>query len=201
MVILRLKETGSLLISGNISGKGGKVLAPDYFCHLMPVMYSKSLFIRSSSNWKRYNYLSYKNGEIDNNDLGPFMTICRYLLPGTGSERARKSLHKIVPSVLLTSTATVYNSFVFLQNTQDVVNIKVSDGVKPFFQDTLSAGKGVRELAIDLNKPKDVRIEFEGYVSRMYTVLVLKVKKGLWLTIFRRRGVPVLNSQWSEKKT
>ena len=63
-------------------GRGGT--GPGLFLPLMPVMYSKSIFIRSSSNWRRYNYLSYKNSEIENKNLGPFMTLCRYLPPGTG---------------------------------------------------------------------------------------------------------------------
>ena len=42
---------------------------PGLFLPLMPVMYTKSIWIRSSSNWKRYNYLSYKAGEISHRHL------------------------------------------------------------------------------------------------------------------------------------
>ena len=61
-------------------GRGGT--GPGLFLPVMPVMYTKSVWIRSSSNWKRYNYLSYKSGEISHRNLGPFMAICRYLPDG-----------------------------------------------------------------------------------------------------------------------
>ena len=51
--------------------KGRTGTGPGLFQPLMPVMYTESIYIRSSSNWKRYNYLSYKNGGISHNDLGP----------------------------------------------------------------------------------------------------------------------------------
>ena len=50
-------------------GHGGT--GPGLFLPLMPVMYTKSVWMRSSSNWKKYNYLSYKSGEISHRDLGP----------------------------------------------------------------------------------------------------------------------------------
>ena len=62
--------------------KTGGGTGPGLFLPLMPVMYTKSIWVRSSSNWKRYNYLSYKNGEISHTALGPFMALCRYLPEG-----------------------------------------------------------------------------------------------------------------------
>ncbi len=50
-------------------GRGGT--GPGLFLPVMPVMYTKSVWLRSSPNWKRYNYLSYRNGEITHNRLGP----------------------------------------------------------------------------------------------------------------------------------
>jgi alginate O-acetyltransferase complex protein AlgI len=169
--------------------KGREGTGPGLFLPLMPVMYSKSIFIRSSSNWKRYNYLSYKNGEIDNNDLGPFMTICRYLNSGVRSEEPVKASIRIVPSVFADSAATVFDELrLFYKNTQDVVNIKVSDGVKQLFQDTLSAWKGIRELVIKLYRSKDVRIEFEGYVSPDIYGISIESEKGVVIDNIPQRG-------------
>jgi D-alanyl-lipoteichoic acid acyltransferase DltB (MBOAT superfamily) len=169
--------------------KGREGTGPGLFLPLMPVMYSKSLFIRSSSNWKRYNYLSYKNGEIDNNGLGPFMTICRYMLSGTRSVEPVKASIRIVPSVFADSSAAVYDKLrLFYKNTQDVVNIKVSDGVKQLFRDTLSVGKGIRELEIKLYKSKDIRIEFEGYVSPDIYGISIESEKGVVVDNIPQRG-------------
>ena len=53
---------------------------PGLFLPVMPVMYTKTIWLKSSSNWKRFNYLSYKSGEIAHNKLGPFMAFCRFYL-------------------------------------------------------------------------------------------------------------------------
>ena len=60
----RLTSSYDILSRNNRGGTG-----PGLFLPLMPVMYTKSIWIRSSSNWKRYNYLSYRNGEISHTAL------------------------------------------------------------------------------------------------------------------------------------
>ena len=169
--------------------KGRNGTGPGLFLPLMPVMYTKSLFIRSSSNWKRYNYLSYKNGEIENCDLGPFMTICRYLPSGNRSVEPVKATIRIVPSVLADSAAATFDNIrLFYKNTQDAVNLTVDDGVKQVFQDTLNAALGIRELSIKLNNPKDVRIEFDGNVSPDIYGISIESEKGVVVDNIAQRG-------------
>ncbi|MBP1667481.1 MAG: lytic transglycosylase, partial [Bacteroidetes bacterium] len=74
---------------------GRKGTGPGLFLPVMPVMYTKSLWIHSSSDWKRYNYLSYGNGELSHNRLGPFMTLCRFLPEGTITNEPVKALVRI----------------------------------------------------------------------------------------------------------
>lgn len=169
--------------------KGRAGTGPGLFLPLMPVMDSKSVFIRTSSNWKRYNYLSYKNGEIGNSDLGPFMTLCRYLPPATRSAKPVKASLRIVPSVFADSAVAVYENFrLFYKNTQDVVNIKVSEGDKQIFKGTLSKGNGIREFKIKLNKPKDLRIEFVGNVSPDIYGISIESEKGVVVDNIPQRG-------------
>ena len=105
-------------------GHGGT--GPGLFLPLMPVMYTKSVWIRSSSNWKRYNYLSYKTGEIKHRDLGPFMTICRYLPEGEKTPVPVKAFVRIRPSNVADIASSQYDILrVFYGNTEDVVNIVV----------------------------------------------------------------------------
>ena len=111
--------------------KGREGTGPGLFLPLMPVMYSRSIFIRSSSNWKRYNYLSFKNGEIGSTDLGPFMTICRYLPDGVRSDAVVQASVRIVPSAFADSAAAIYDNLrIFYKNTQDTVFVRVSEGDK-----------------------------------------------------------------------
>jgi alginate O-acetyltransferase complex protein AlgI len=169
--------------------KGKNGTGPGLFLPLMPVMYSESVFIRSSSNWKRYNYLSYKNGEIDNNDLGPFMTLCRFIPPGTVSEVPVKASVRIVPSVFADSAATVYETLrILYRNSQGVVSIKVDEADNQIFNDTLSRSVGISEIKIDLHKVKDIRIEFEGKVSPDIYAISIESEKGVVVDNIPQRG-------------
>jgi hypothetical protein len=103
---------------------GRKGTGPGLFLPLMPVMYTKSVWIRSSSNWKRYNYLSYKAGEISHRNLGPFMAICRYLPEGETTSDPEKAFIKIRPSNFADSASAEYDFLrIFYGNTEDIVNI------------------------------------------------------------------------------
>jgi alginate O-acetyltransferase complex protein AlgI len=168
-------------------GKGGT--GPGLFLPLMPVMYSKSVYIRSSANWKRYNYLSFKNKVLENNELGPFMTICRFLPPGTRSDEPVKASIRIVPSVFADSSAIIYDNLrIFYGNTRDVVNIRVSDADNQIYKDTLSRGVGINELNIELEKPKDLRIDFEGSTSPDIYGLSIESKYGVVVDNIPQRG-------------
>jgi hypothetical protein len=84
-------------------GTGPGLLQP-----LMPVMYTKSVWMRSSSNWKKYNYLSFKSGEISHRDLGPFMAICRYLPEGKTVTALEKAYVRIRPSNVADSASSEF---------------------------------------------------------------------------------------------
>jgi alginate O-acetyltransferase complex protein AlgI len=168
-------------------GRGGT--GPGLFLPLMPVMYTKSVFIRSSSNWRRYNYLSFKNNEIKNSDLGPFMTLCRFLPSEIKLEEPIKAMVRIMPSEFADSAAAVYNNLrIFYKNTQGTVNLKVNDGDKLIFKDTLSISNSISELAIKLNNPKEVLIEFEGYVSPDIYGISIESEKGVVVDNIPQRG-------------
>ena len=136
---------------------------PGLFLPLMPVMYTKTIWLRSSSNWVRYNYLSYKNGDIPHRNLGPFMTLCRYLPDGTTSLVPEKAFVKIRPSIMADSASSCYDILrVFYGNTPDTVKIKVNEDGKEVFSDTLKRGGGFNEIKCQLKGAKEILIEFEG---------------------------------------
>ena len=154
----------SLLRQALRKGHGGT--GPGLFLPLMPVMYTKSLWVRSSSNWVRYNYLSYKAGEITHRNLGPFMTICRFLPEGVRSSSIEKAYVRIVPSYLADSSSAFYDHLrIFYGNTDDIVNVTVKADGNEIFTDTLVRGKGLNELSCELRGGKEILIEFEGNVS------------------------------------
>ncbi len=169
------------------TGCGGA--GPGLFLPLMPVMYTKSVWLRSSSNWKRYNYLTYKSKEISRRDFGPFMTMCRYLPDGKKVKVSEKAYVRIKPSYLADSASAVYNILrVFYGNTSDVVKIEVYADNNRVFSDTLKRGKGFNEISCQLNRAKDILIEFSGKVSPDIYGLSIESKAGLIIDNIPQRG-------------
>jgi alginate O-acetyltransferase complex protein AlgI len=162
---------------------------PGLFMPLMPVMYTNSIWLRSSSNWKRYNYLSYKNGEILHKNLGPFMTICRYLPAGESAKVSKKAFVKIKPSNAADSASSVYDLLrVLYGNTNGVVSLSVSADNHVVFSDTLIRGLGVKEISCQLSGAKEILLEFEGKVSPDIYGISIESKGGLILDNIPQRG-------------
>ncbi|MGC1391221.1 MAG: hypothetical protein WA816_09300, partial [Bacteroidales bacterium] len=168
-------------------GRGGT--GPGLFLPLMPVMYTKSVWIRSSSNWKRYNYLSYKQGEISHRNLGPFMAICRYLPEGETTSTPEKAFVKIRPSNVADSSSSEYDILrIFYGNTLSTVNVVIKANNKKLFADTLIRGTGFNEIKCPLHGGKDIEIEFEGKGSPDIYGISIESKTGVIVDNVPQRG-------------
>jgi alginate O-acetyltransferase complex protein AlgI len=162
---------------------------PGLFLPLMPVMYTKTAWIRSSSNWERYNYLSYKNGEIPHPDLGPFMTICRYLPNGITSNIPVKAFVKIRPSSMADSASSAYEVLrIFYGNTEDIVSIVVKTDEKEIFAGTLTMGAGFNGLKCKVTGAREILIEFEGKVSPDIYGISIESSNGVIVDNIPQRG-------------
>ena len=162
---------------------------PGLFLPLMPVMYTKSVWLRSSSNWKRYNYLSYKAGEISHRNLGPFMAICRYLPEGEKTSVPEKAFVRIRPSNVADSASSEYNILrVFYGNTEDVVNVVIKAGDNEIFADTLKKDKNFNEITCPLKGAKEILIEFTGKVSPDIYGISIESKAGIMVDNIPQRG-------------
>jgi alginate O-acetyltransferase complex protein AlgI len=173
----------------NTLRKGHGGTGPGLFLPLMPVMYTKSLWIRSSSNWKRYNYLSYKAGEISHRNLGPFMAICRYLPEGVKTSVPEKAFVRIKRSNFADSASAEYDFLrVFYGNSEagNKVTIKADDEV--VFADTLERGRGFKEIGCLLNGAKDILIEFVGRGSPDIYGISIESKTGVIVDNIPQRG-------------
>ena len=168
-------------------GRGGT--GPGLFLPLMPVMYTKSVWLRSSSNWKRYNYLSYKAGEISHRILGPFMAICRYLPEGETTSDPEKAFIRIGPSNVADSSSAEYDILrIFYGNTQSIVNIVVKANGIELFADTLKRGTDYNEIRCSLHGKRDIEIEFEGRVSPDIYGISIESKTGVVVDNIPQRG-------------
>jgi alginate O-acetyltransferase complex protein AlgI len=168
-------------------GRGGT--GPGLFLPLMPVMYTKSIWLRSSSNWKKYNYLSYKSGELSHRKLGPFMAICRYLPEGETATTPEKAFVRIRPSNVADSSSSDYCLLrIFYGNTQGTVNIVVKGNDKELFADTLKRGNGLNEIKCYLFQKRNIEIEFEGRVSPDIYGISIEGETGVVIDNIPQRG-------------
>ncbi|HEX7493921.1 MAG TPA: MBOAT family O-acyltransferase [Bacteroidales bacterium] len=168
-------------------GRGGT--GPGLLLPLIPVMYTKSVWLRSSSNWKRYNYLSYKSGEISHRNLGPFMAICRYLPEGEIASETVKAYVRIRPSKFADSASAQYDILrIFYGNTIGIVKIVVKADDNELLSDTLKKGSGYSEINCRLNGAKDIIIEFEGKVSPDIYGISIESENGVVVDNIPQRG-------------
>jgi alginate O-acetyltransferase complex protein AlgI len=168
-------------------GNGGT--GPGLFLPVMPVMYTKTVWLKSSSNWRKYNYLSYKTGDISHPDLGPFMAVCRYLPDGSRKSVPEKAFVRIKPSDFADSASAYYDILrVFYGNTEDIVNVSVKADDREVFADTLKKGKGFNELSCQLGSAKEIVVEFEGKVSPDIYGISIESKNGVIVDNIPQRG-------------
>jgi len=168
-------------------GRGGS--GPGMFLPVMPVMYTKSIWLRSSSNWKRYNYLSYKAGELSHRNLGPFMAICRYLPEGETSSNPEKAFIRIRPSNFADSASAKYDILrIFYKNTEGTVHIVVKGDDILLFADTLKRGSSYNEIKCPLYATSDIAIEFEGKVSPDIYGISIESESGIIVDNIAQRG-------------
>lgn len=162
---------------------------PGLFLPVMPVMYTKTVWLRSSANWKRYNYLSYKGKEISHRRFGPFMAICRYLPEGEISATPQKAFVKIRPSQPADSAARVYERLrILYRNSEGPVNVTVLGDQNILFNDTLSTNDGLTELICNLDDPEEVTIEFSGTVSPDIYGISIEGNSGVIIDNIPQRG-------------
>lgn len=162
---------------------------PGLFLPVMPVTYTKSVNIQSSANWRRYNYLSYKNGEITHNYLGPFMSFCRYLPEKLTSANPVNAWIRIAPSKFADSTSMKYDLLrILYRNKNGTVRIEVRGSNFPLKSDTLETGNGVKEFVCQLFNSKDIIIDFVGKSSPDIYGISIESKTGILIDNIPQRG-------------
>jgi len=168
-------------------GRGGT--GPGLFLPLMPVMYTKSIWLRSSSNWKKYNYLSYKTGEISHRNLGPFMAVCRFLPEGISASDSEKAFVKIRPSNFADSSAATYDILrIFYGNSGIGVKLFIKGDDRILFADTLKRSIGFNEIRCRISGAKNIEIEFAGRTSPDIYGISIESETGVIVDNIPQRG-------------
>ncbi len=169
------------------SGREGT--GPGLFLLSMPVMYTKSLWLKSSDNWVRYNSVSYRDGELSHNRLGPFMTICRYLPEGETSPEPVHAYARIRPSVFADSSVAGFEKLrLFYSNASDEVKLTIKANDYQVYTGFLEQGADVKEITTDLLEAGDILLEFEGTTSPDILGISIESKTGIIVDNIPRRG-------------
>ncbi|MEZ5011278.1 MAG: hypothetical protein R2744_06635 [Bacteroidales bacterium] len=132
----------------------------------MVVPYTRSAWVRSSPNWKRYNYLSYRAGEIASPALGPMMSYSRFTAPSDSTRDVKKAWIRVTPSVYADSLASVFDRLrIFYGNLEDTLLLTISGKKKIITVDTLLPSMDVSEYSARLGNQGEVNIAMEGKSS------------------------------------
>jgi len=184
------------LLRENRGGTG-----PGLFMPVMPVMYTKSVWLKSSSNWTRYNYLSWKKGEISHNNLGPFMAVCRYLPDGKVADVPVKASVRIRPSNFADSASAAYDFLrIFYSSKKEKVMVSVIADDRKIYADSLRNGPGIHEIYFNVEKTRDITIEFEGRVSPDIYGISIESRIGVIVDNIPQRGSAGLEFTMVDRK-
>lgn len=172
------------LLRENGGGTGPGMISP-----VMPVMYTRSFVVKSSSNWKRYTLLDYRNSAFPDNALGPMMSVCRFTEPGVVSDREVKAVVKISPVPGADSTVSRYDCLrIFYGKCSDSVIVRVLAGTEPAAEKILEKQAGISEMRFLLPPARDITIEFSGRSSPDIYSLSLESETGLVMDNIPVRG-------------
>ncbi len=165
-------------------GSGPGLISP-----VMPVMYTRSYVVRSSSNWKRYTLLDYRNGTFPHNRLGPMLAVCRFTPAGeTLTSRSFASV-RINPVPGADPSVSVYEKLrIFYGNNFDTILVGIWSGSNLVDFAMLQMGEGPLEYAVSLPSVSEITVEFTGCNSPDIYALSLESNTGVIIDNVPVRG-------------
>lgn len=162
---------------------------PGLFSPVMPVMYTRSYVVRSSSNWKRYTLLDYRQGSLPHNRLGPMLAICRFTPPETTLNARSFASVKINPVPGADASVSKYEKLrIFYGNNYDTILVGIRSGSTMVDFAMLQMGEGPIEYSVPLPSISDITIEFTGRNSPDIYALSLESETGMIIDNIPVRG-------------
>jgi D-alanyl-lipoteichoic acid acyltransferase DltB (MBOAT superfamily) len=160
--------------------KHGGGTGPGMFSPVMPVMYTRSYVVRSSSNWKRYTLLDYRNGTLPHNRLGPMLALCRFTPPGDSLTARSFATVKVNPVPGADPAVSRYENLrIFFGNNRDTVLVGIRSGNTLVDFAMLQMGEGPLEYSVPLPAVSEVTVEFTGRNSPDIYALSLESREGV----------------------
>ncbi len=139
-------------------GSGPGLLSPT-----MLVPYTRTAYIRSSSNWERYDYRSLEGSKINHSDLGPLLSFSRFRLKENDTTRA---WIRVTPSVTADQYAKNYDLLrIFYGRLHDSLRIDIREDRRIVYSGWLTPVEEISEFSYDLDSPTSIEILFSGESS------------------------------------
>lgn len=169
------------------AGSGGS--GPGLISPVMPVMYTRSYSVRSSSNWKRYTLLDYRNGLFPHNRFGPMLAVCRFTPPGSALTARSFASVRINPVPGADTAVAKYEKLrIFYGHNYDTILVGIRSGNSLVDFAMLQMGEGPLEYAVPLPSVADITVEFTGRNSPDIYALSLESDAGLIIDNIPVRG-------------
>ena len=169
--------------------KVGGGTGPGMISPVMPVMYTRSWVVRSSSNWKRYTLLDYRNGTLSHNRLGPMLALCRFTPPGDTMKSRSFATVKISAVTGADPEVSRYDNLrIFYGNNHDTVLVGIRSGNSLVDFAMLQMGEGPMEYSVPLPSVSEVTVEFSGRNSPDIYALSLESRTGVIIDNVPVRG-------------
>jgi len=169
--------------------KEGRGTGPGLISPVMPVMYTRSFVVKSSSNWKRYTLLDYRNGTLPHNSLGPMLSVCRFTPPKDSLASRSFATVRITPVPGADPSVAVYEKLrIFYGNNFDTVLVGIRSGNALVDFAMLQMGAGLMEYAVPLPAVSDIEVEFTGRNSPDIYALSLESESGVIIDNVPVRG-------------
>lgn len=176
------------LLRKELRAEGGGT-GPGLIAPVMPVMYTRSYVVRSSSNWKRYTLLDYRNGILPHNRLGPMLALCRFTPPGTNPDSRSFASVRISPVPDADPSVSRYDKLrIFYGNNYDTILVGIRSGSTLVDFAMLQMGEGPLEYAVPLPSVSDITVEFTGRNSPDIYALSLESDTGVIVDNIPVRG-------------
>ncbi len=165
-------------------GTGPGMISP-----VMPVMYTRSYVVRSSSNWKRYTLLDHRSGTFPNNRLGPMLAVSRFTPPSDSLKIRSLATVKITPVPGADPAVSRYDRLRILYgNNNDTVLVAVRSGSNLIDFAMLPPGEGPLGWSVPLPGLTEIVVEFTGRNSPDIYALSLESDSGLVIDNVPVRG-------------
>ncbi|MCA1756895.1 MAG: hypothetical protein LC649_05505 [Bacteroidales bacterium] len=170
---------------------------------ITPVIdFTRTSWVKSGRDWQRYNYLSYRRGEIQSPALGPMFSYSRFTSPGPPPNEISSATVTITPTLFSNPASAWYSRLrIFYGNLNDTLRITLKRGRTIISEDTLVPGEGINQYSRIVESGEGITITMRGRSSPDIYAVSLESDTGVIVDNISGRGSAGLEFALAEQET